>query len=121
MLNKESAQLPSIITLFSQNRTELMGVATISVFFMHILSNLTTSNWLYRDILGTPANWLFTEGFLFLSGFGIYFSLERESKVMTFYKKRLQRLYWPFLLIGGPFIIFYLYIEEIIFGFYWLV
>ncbi len=95
-----------IISQISRNRTELMGVATIAVFSLHFLVIADIQNWWYVEMINTPRQWIFTEGFLFLSGFGCFYSLEKEDRILPFFKKRLLRLYLPFLIVAGPIISF---------------
>lgn len=82
-----------------------MGVGTLSVFVLHILVASDIHDYWYCGILGTIFNWVYTDGFLFLSGFSIYFSLEKDSRIFSFFKKRIKRLYLPFLVVAGPFLI----------------
>ena len=96
----QSLQMPNIVTLISRNRTELMGIATISVFLHHILNYTTIPNKWIESPMIEAQNWVFTDGFLFLSGFGVFFSLQKNSDCWSFYKKRLKRLYVPFLIIS---------------------
>lgn len=102
----ERLSLPDFIQHISQNRTELMGIATLSVFVHHINCYLGNIEWCYRLPFEEIQNWIFTDGFLFLSGFGVYYSLGKTSDYLSFYYKRLKRLYLPFLIIAGPFITF---------------
>ena len=45
---------------------------------------------------------VFTEGFLFLSGFGCFCSLYKDSCVIPFYKKRIKRLLPPYWIMVIP-------------------
>ena len=92
--------MPDIVTIISRNRTELMGIATLSVFIHHVLNYITIPNKWIASPLIEAQNWVFTDGFLFLSGFGVFFSLQKNSDCLSFYKKRLMRLYFPYLIIA---------------------
>lgn len=82
------------------HRTTLMGIATFSVFLAHVLHRFT--NDLPGDII--PACFLYTYGFLFLSGFSIYYSLaNREApnwsgRILPFYRRRITKVFIPFII-----------------------
>lgn len=91
----------------SENRNLLMGIAILDVMTQH------SYNWIGQPFDGTLLtcfpklfNLLFTQTFIFLSGFGISYSLKRNSNIHQFYKKRLLRVFLPFLVLAFP---FYLY------------
>lgn len=88
--------------LFSKYRSVLMGIGAIGVVLGH---NLRWCDW--PTVLSLPARvisaMVFTEGFLFLSGFGLFFSFDKDNDVKSFLAKRVNRLYLPFLLILLPF------------------
>src|SRR5574344_547631 len=77
----------------SRYRTELMGFAIIWVILFHsgisipILRNLCSIGYGGVDI------------FLFLSGFGLYFSFKKSSNVLHFYKNRCIRIFPTYALI----------------------
>lgn len=98
--------MKSLYILLSNHRTALMGIAVLAVFACHIVVLGELPNTWYKPMFGIPISWGFTQGFLFLSGFGIYHTLEKDDRKGLFYKKRINRLYIPFLVIAGPFIIF---------------
>lgn len=53
------------------------------------------------------------EVFLFCSGIFLYFSYFRNPDVLVFIKKRLQRLFWPVVIITGLFWVYkYLYLAH---------
>lgn len=47
---------------------------------------------------------VYVEGFLFLSGIGVFYSLQKNN-IGKYYKNRIKRVVLPFLLIGIPFFI----------------
>ena len=65
--------------IISKYRTELMGVAMINVLTLHILSWTQFSNphWL-SFLLSASGGLVFTEGFLFLSGYGLVYSIKNR-------------------------------------------
>ena len=81
--------MPDIVTIISRNRTELMGIATLSVFIHHVLNYITIPNKWIASPLIEAQNWVFTDGFLFLSGFGVFFSLQKIVTVCLFIKRDL--------------------------------
>ena len=93
-------------SLISTYRTELMGYAILFV----MLSHATNPGWadvpVLLQITGKLTALAHTAGFLILSGFGMYYSFSKNKNTASFYKRRLLRLYIPFLLMALP---FYLY------------
>ena len=83
--------------LISKYREELMGYAIFGVLVSHLLM------WLDIKIPGVNMvlRLIYTQGFLFLSGFGLYYSLSKSSEILPFYKRRVKRLYIPFVLSCG--------------------
>lgn len=82
-----------------------MGVAIIEVMLIHYLDWVGASKvviYLSKPLTGL----VFTEGFLLLSGLGLYYSFKKDNNIISFYKRRLYRLVLPFILISLP---FYLY------------
>lgn len=91
---------------FSDNRATLMCLATILVMFRHFLSDEiymasghmdNVFNWIY---IVTPTG---VPLFQFLSGVGVYFSLQRAPAVIPFLKKRYLRILPTYLLWGFMF------------------
>lgn len=80
-----------------------MGYAMIGVLVGHIiafgLSTLSTAT----SILLWLSSLIHTAGFLFLSGFGLFFSLSKDSDAIRFYKRRFYRFLLPFLLVAIPY------------------
>ena len=102
------------ISSISKYRSELMGIAILDVMVLHSLSwtEMQHPGWLVV-ILRTFGRLIFTEGFLFLSGFGLFYSCMKLAAVKPFYKRRFTRLMIPYLLIAGPFLIYYYLIGDI--------
>ena len=86
----------------SKKRTIIMGFAIIWIMLFHIpgLSN----------ILPKPISFFINIGyvgvdiFLFLSSYGLYYSLKKDSTIRTFYQKRITRIlptYYIILIIFG--------------------
>lgn len=98
---KKRFELSSI----SKYRTELMGIAILGVMLGHI------TNLIYHPkILEQFLRLVHTFGFIFLSGFGLYFSFSKSPFLSNFYVKRIKRVYFPYLIISsGFFILFYIF------------
>ena len=88
----------------SRYRTELMGIATIMILLCHAQP--------FGVHLPTILNKIFTYGnqgvdiFLFLSGMGLYYSLEKiqdVNQLFYWYKKRYKRILIPYFIIATPF------------------
>ena len=86
------------INTISKYRSELMGLAILGVMCGHYMNHTYQNNLLF-----SIARIIHTPGFLFLSGFGLYYSFVNNSNLGSFYLKRLKRLYLPFLLISTLF------------------
>jgi len=90
----------------STYRTHLMGFAILGVMVGHIrATNPSLFGGVFDIIVHVFSHSLFTETFLFLSGLGLYASFKNNNSVLQFYKRRLKRLFFPYLFIAGPFFI----------------
>lgn len=88
--------------MLSEYRSCLMGIAILGVILAH--SAVWAGNPLDLVCIVDPfARLVFTEGFLFLSGLGLYYSFTKKQDLKTYYKKRVLRLFIPFMLIALPF------------------
>lgn len=113
----------------SKYRQELMGLAILGVLFSHIVSLGQVTGYIVTFPFKVFDNLVFTQGFLFLSGFGLYYSWTKEHSVRHYFKKRIGRLMIPFWIMSVP---FYLYVcailnndygkfvENIITAYFWL-
>ena len=79
----------------STYRSEIMGWSIIWIMMLHFTFHQIKS-------LGFLSQYGFAgvDIFLFVSGFGLYFSLKKESKYFSFYKKRLFRIFPTYYLLG---------------------
>ncbi len=83
-------------------RSIWMGIAIIWVFFYHMLSFLGVP--VLSDII--EMGYAGCDIFLFASGIGIYYSLDKNDNLFSYFKKRILRLmplYWLILIIWIPF------------------
>ena len=85
----------------SKYRNELMAIGILSVVALHIFENLSSikPSIVYKIYFGSVGS-VGVDLFLFLSGFGVYYSLSRQPYSLAFYKKRLKRVLLPYLIIG---------------------
>lgn len=98
-----SKLIPSIsLNVIGTYRAQLMGIAMLNVMMLHSLSWLSLN--LPKSVVFVMGL-LFTEGFLFLSGFGLYYSFYKNSNLKQFYGKRVQRLLIPYWIITTPFFV----------------
>ena len=96
----------NIFALFSKYRTELMGIAIIEVILGHAMSLQDVTYTAFMKILSVATRFVFTEGFLFLSGLGLYFSFSQNPSIKSFYKKRFLRLYFPYVILSSWYFIY---------------
>lgn len=68
------------------NRMYLMGVAIIMVVVYHLFC------WVYNPVSFFNLGYVGVDLFLFLSGFGLSYSFEKNS-ILCFYKHRIMRIY----------------------------
>lgn len=89
-----------------QNKNTLMGIFALMIVLYHFcLDCLQFSDFpLLFVIYGKYGNAV-SDGFLFLSGAGLYYSLSKNHNVKEFYKKRFLRVYLPFVFAASIFFI----------------
>ena len=98
----------NILQLISKYRTELMGVGILGVLIGHLL--MYTNHQI--SVIDFFCRIVHTQGFLLVSGFGLYYSFSSDSNLKKFYKKRFNRLYVPFFLISLLFFIIVVYCND---------
>lgn len=106
-----------------------MGIGILDVLIWH-MANCYQLEGLSSQIFGTITRTVFTPGFLFLSGFGIYYSYSNNSNKKEFYKRRLNRLVIPFWIMFSLIFLlrwyfsgfgdFYYYLGTITTAYFWL-
>ena len=102
------------IQMLSTYRNLLMGLAAIGVFVMHfIVQGVLAFPSPLKKIETVLLLWGSSgvDVFCLLSGFGLFYSLEKNPKLSQYYKKRFIRVYIPFLLITIPGYLFFLKIS----------
>lgn len=98
--------------LFSKYRQALMGIAMLGVLILHGMSFAGIKSNVYTFPFEFFSRIAFTQGFLFLSGLGLYYSFTKTQNVMWFYEKRIKRLMIPFMLMTLPFYLFKLIVGD---------
>lgn len=92
--------------LISQYRTQLMGAAFLWIFFHHIPSLPFDNPFLAPILFLKDIGFGGADIFIFLSGFGLSFSMQRpDNKISSFYLRRMLRVipsYWIALTIWVP-------------------
>lgn len=96
-------------------RTQMMGIATIMIIICHSCAS--------KVIMPDSLCYLFCFGnigvdiFLFLSGIGLYYSLSKNNlnskeDYMSFYKRRIYRIYIPYLMVFIPSCLIFMLLGE---------
>lgn len=93
--------------ILSENRNIIYGISIILIIIFHYFEDVLNSpSGINKEIhnIAVIYNVLFgsigVEIFLFLSGIGLYFSLEKGRDVLKFYSKRIKRIIIPYVIIG---------------------
>lgn len=92
----------------SKYRTQLMGCATIMILLCHANGYGVVLPPFLRNLL-IYGN-LGVDIFLFLSGFGCFYSLSKANNIMMFYRRRMFRVLLPYIIIS----VFFLIIDGIL-------
>jgi len=95
----------SPIYLLSKYRNMLMGIAIFEVMLGHVVSWLEISypNAILGFVIARMYYTVHTPGFLLLSGLGLYYSFSKNNDVSSFYLRRMQRMWLPFMIIAAVF------------------
>lgn len=96
----------------SKCRNLLMGYAILGVLVGHIIAFGKIEN----IGIAKQVMWLcllvHTPGFLFLSGFGVFYSLHKNARIMDFYQRRWHRFLFPYLILAIPFFLIVCYVNR---------
>ena len=90
----------------SKYRSALMGIGILGVMLAHYLLWAKIASIIPTAFFRPFTGLVFTEGFLLLSGLGLYYSWQKDSSTISFYKKRIHRLFIPYILISFAFIVY---------------
>ena len=94
------------IVMISRYRTEIMGYAILGVMLAHIKTIGNYPDTIIAKAIGLVCYSVFTGGFVFLSGLGLYSSLYKNNNIKDFLRKRVIRLLIPYILISTPYFVF---------------
>ena len=96
--------MKKLLTAISTYRTALMGIAILGVMIGHCKIDWPVS--IFSRTVGLLCYSVFTGGFLFLSGFGLYHSMSKNDSIKDFYAKRMKRVLVPWVCIAVPYFLF---------------
>lgn len=105
--------LKSDFSVFSKFRQELMGIAILGVCLLHAFDWAGIGDSVIAKVVSPFARIAFTDGFLFLSGFGLYYSFSKNGDLRQFYLKRVNRVLLPYMIMGLPFFLLSLITDNI--------
>lgn len=85
-----------------------MGIAITEVLFQH------SFNWLHFPSVFVilSSKMVFTQGFLLLSGIGLYYSYMKNSDAINFYFRRIKRMWLPYMLMALPFVLIFMFLQD---------
>lgn len=99
-------------SIFSKYRNQIFGLASLCIMIYHFTKDIETyaihESWatfstIYQTWIGACG----VEWFLFLSGMGLFFSFHKNPNILSFFKRRIHRLFLPYILIGVTYWILY--------------
>lgn len=91
-------------TGISKYRGELCGFSIITIIIFHYFYSAADVSGMMKTIrtaFNACINSTGVDLFLLLSGFGIVYSLNKDSNPLSFYRKRFERVVFPYLVMGG--------------------
>ena len=88
----------------SKCRSLLMGYAILGVLVGHIFAFGDVEPTACVNVISWLNGLVHTAGFLFLSGFGVFYSLHKNGSIVGFYKRRLQRFLLPLPIMAYHFL-----------------
>ena len=89
--------MKNIDSLISKYRTEVMGIASVMIMFGHTVFWGNISYGVFTPIV--TLGYCGVDIFLFLSGFGLFYSMQKGKSIKSFYCKRLLRILPTFLCV----------------------
>lgn len=90
------------LNLISKYRTQLMGLAILWIVFFHTQVTVSLPILLFIKNIGFGG----VDVFIFLSGLGVYYSLDKKTTIKQFYKRRILRIlpyYIPVVIVVSLF------------------
>lgn len=94
-------------------RVEIMGFAALIITVMHLFVSFYEDAQIpYLTILLKRGN-IGVDIFLLLSGCGLFYSMEKSSDILYFYKKRIKRVLIPYAILSLPYwLLLYWYVHK---------
>lgn len=92
-------------SVFSEERDVIYGISIISIMLFHFFESILTSDCrgtqrfvaqIYNRFIGSVG----VEFFLFLSGVGLYFSLQKDKDCAHFFEKRLKKVLPTYFIVA---------------------
>ena len=84
-----------------------MGIAMFGVLWCHFsdISGVIPVG-VPKSIIDTFAYSLFTQGFVFFSGMGLYYSFSKNCDIKSYYLRRLKRVFIPYVILTAPYFLY---------------
>ena len=106
-MNKyKNFELPNLLSLITQYRTNLMGIGMLWIILCHVHKQVNLPIIIKYPFFGLGFGGV--EFFMFCAGFGIYYYLSKNPNLLDFYFRRVKRF-----LPAIPFFIAYFIISKI--------
>ncbi len=91
--------------IISDYRGVLMGISIICIIVFHYVEDYTNHYDSYTGWIKFFYNYISSSSvdtFLFLSGFGLYYSMKKKPNISQFYKRRFTKILIPYFLVAIP-------------------
>lgn len=91
--------------VISDYRGVLMGISIICIIIFHYVEDCGIYHVHKNGWVEFSRNYITSssvDGFLFLSGFGLYYAMKKHPDISQFYKRRFTRILIPYFLIAIP-------------------
>lgn len=101
--------------LVSKYRGALMGLAILGIIAFHFAEDCASNGVHFNRLISLYYKYIKSTGvdiFLFLSGFGLYFSFKKNSNLRIFYKRRFSKILIPYILLSVPALIWQCFFWE---------
>lgn len=104
-VNKFSDKRILDFSILSKERGKIMGVAAIMIVVFHLSAMSNCFSGILQSALYTFCGGV--EIFVLMSGIGLYYSFQKNNNIKQFYIKRIYNVYFIYLVITLPFIIWW--------------
>lgn len=86
--------------LLSKYRKQIMGFSALWIIMFHYWRFLSFGNLVFVENFIKCTGFCGVDIFLLVSGYGLYYSMEKSQDILLFYKKRFEKLWFPTIVIG---------------------